>query len=281
MTTWRSKKRWLRQSRSRRPRRPRRIRIGLPGCAPIGGTWTEDDTIIYNPSLGAGLLRIPAGSGSPETISKPDGGTKGYAHVFPRALPGNAYFAFTVWGQTQGVGVLPLKPGGGDFRLVLPQQGFSNGVFASTGGPDGRLFVVTRDADVKAAPFNAARPTPVRADASVLSGVYFEAETETGPWLAVSTTGTAVYAAAFPAKTSLVWVDQEGKTEPLDEGQDLYREVRLSADGSHAVVRHALELWVHDLQRKTRSRLTAPTDSSNIWPSWSRDGKRVVFASNR
>jgi Tol biopolymer transport system component len=76
-------------------------------------------------------------------------------------------------------------------------------------------------------------------------------------------------------------VDHEGKIEPLDEGQDLYREVRLSADGSRAVIRHALELWVHDLQRKTRSRLTAPAGSSNIWPSWNRDGKRVIFASNR
>ena len=36
-----------------------------------------------------------------------------------------------------------------------------------------------------------------------------------------------------------------------------------------------------DLQRKTRSRLTAPTGSSNLWPSWSRDGKRIIFASNR
>jgi len=256
------------------------VRIG-DAASPLGGTWTDDNTIIYNPSLGAGLLRVPAGGGSPTMVSKPDGGAKGYAHVFPHALPGGRYLGFTVWGQTQGVAMFPLEPGRGDWSLVLPLETSSDGIFASTGGPEGRLFVVTRDADVKAAAFNAVRPVPVSADASVLSGVFFEAETESGPWLAVSNTGTAVYAAASPAKTSLVWVDQQGKTEPLDEGQDLYREVRLSADGSRAVVRHVLELWVHDLERKTHTRLTAPAGSSNIWPSWSRDGKRVIFASNR
>jgi Tol biopolymer transport system component len=249
--------------------------------SPMGGTWTENGTIIYSPSLGAGLLRIPAAGGAPETISTPDGGARGYAHVFPFTLPGNAYLAFSVWGQTQGVSVLPLAPGGGDWSLVLPLQTFSGGVFASTGGPEGHLFVVTRESDVKAAAFNAARPSRVSADASVLSGVYLEEETESGPWLAVSNTGTAVYAAASPSKTSLAFVDHEGKAEPLDAGQDMYREVRLSADGSRAVVRHQRELWIHDLRRQTRSRLAAPAGSSNLWPSWSREGTHVIFASNR
>jgi len=30
---------------------------------PFGGTWNQDDTIIYSGSLGSGLLRIAAGGG--------------------------------------------------------------------------------------------------------------------------------------------------------------------------------------------------------------------------
>jgi hypothetical protein len=119
--------------------------------------------------------------------------------VFPHALPGGKYFAFTIWGQTQGIGVFPLGPDAGDWSLVLPQESFTGSLFASTGGPDGRLFVVTQEADVKAAAFNAVRPARVNAEASVLSGVYFDQETESQPWLAVSNSGTAVYAAANPA----------------------------------------------------------------------------------
>jgi serine/threonine-protein kinase len=256
------------------------VRLG-DAPSPLGATWTEDDTIIYSPSLGAGLLRVPAGGGTPESISKPDGGANGYAHVFPHTLPGGASLAFTVWGQRQGVGVYPLKPARGDWSLVLPLQTFSDGVFASPGGSEGRLFVVTRESDVKVAAFNAARPSRVSADTSVLSGVYFEEETESGPWLAVSNTGTAVYAAASPSKTSLALVDHAGRAEPLDAGQDMYREVRLSADGSRAVVRQQRELWVHDLRMKTRGRLAAPAGSSNMWPSWSPEGTHVIFASNR
>jgi len=44
-------------------------------------------------------------------------------------------------------------------------------------------------------------------------------EREYGGWLSISNNRTAVYAAGNPAKTSLVWVDREGKTESLGKGQ--------------------------------------------------------------
>jgi Tol biopolymer transport system component len=115
----------------------------------------------------------------------------------------------------------------------------------------------------------------------VLTNVYSEVETESEAWLGISDNGTAVYAPGSPAKCSLAWVDREGKAESLHQDQDVYREVRISLDGSKAIVRHGLELWVQDLQRGTSNRLTAPLGSSNIWPVWSRDGASVIFASNR
>ena len=51
------------------------------------------------------------------------------------------------------------------------------------------------------------------------SDVYYDVENESLGWLAVSTTGTAVYATGNPARTSLVWVDREGKIEPLVKDQ--------------------------------------------------------------
>ncbi len=54
----------------------------------------------------------------------------------------------------------------------------------------------------------------------------------------------------------------------------------LSPDGAKAIVRHGLDLWIHDLQRGTRSPLT-PGNASNILPLWSRDGTRIIYASNR
>jgi serine/threonine-protein kinase len=246
---------------------------------PFGGTWSEDNNIIYSASLGSGLLRVPGGGGKPEILTKPDGAAQGYAHVFPQALPGRKNLFFTIWGQPKGGAVLALDSG--KWEVVLPQTGFSVGTFEATGGSKGRLLLIDQAAGIRIAPFDAARPTRTSADTSVLSNVYYEIETESQGWLAVSNTGTAVYASGNPAKTSLVWVDREGKLTPAGKDQGSYRETSLSPDGGKAVVRHGLELWIHDLHRGTRSRLTPADDISNMLPLWSADGTQVIFASNR
>jgi len=245
---------------------------------PLGGTWNDDNTIIYTPSLGAGLWQIPASGGTPKSLTRPDAAAKGYAHVFPQALPGGRRVLFSVWGQRQGTAVLSLDSAQWD--LVLPTTSFAVGTFEATGGSAGRILLVDQSAGIRAAPFDAAHPAPTSVDASVLSDVYYDPENESLGWLAVSATGTAVYAAGNPSRTSLVWADREGKVEPLIKDQDLYREVSLSPDGLKAVVRHEMDLWVHDLRRGTRIRLTSGT-GSNFRPVWSPDGARIVFASNR
>ena len=245
---------------------------------PFGGTWSEDNTLIYAGSLGSGLLRIPASGGTPEALTKPDGAAKGYAHVLPQALPGGRSVFFTIWGQKQGGAVLSIESG--QWETILPQTTFASGIFDPTNGSTGHLLVVDQAAGMMAAPFDAAQPARTSADTTVLTNVYYDVENETRGWLAVSNTRTAVYAPGNPAKTSLVWVDREGKIELVARDQYVYREAGLSPDGTKAVVRHGLDLWIHDLQRGTRSPLTSG-NASNILPLWSRDGTRIIFASNR
>ena len=244
-----------------------------------GGTWNEDNTIIYAASLGSGLLRIPAGGGTPESLTKQDGAANGYAHVFPQALPGGREVLFTTWGQKQGTAVLSLASR--KWEVVLPNPAaFAGGVFDPAGGSGGRLLLVNDSGDMRAAPFDPAHPAPTSADTTVVSNVYFDVETETQGWLAVSQTRTAVYAPGNPARMSLVWVDRQGRAEALSPDQDLYREVSLSPDGTKAAVRRGLSIWIHDLQHGTRSPLTSG-NSSNMLPMWSADSKRIIFASNR
>jgi serine/threonine protein kinase len=254
------------------------VRI-VEAAYPFGGTWTQDNTIVYASSLGSGLLQIPATGGAPKSISKPDGAANGYAHVWPQALPGGRVL-FTVWGQKRGNAV--LWPDSGQWELVLPTTTFASALFdtSSLSSGSGRLLLVDDTAGLRAAPFDPTRPALTSADASVLDDVYSDISTESRGWLATSNNGTAVYAHGNPSRASLVWVDSDGKTEPLRKEQDVYQEVRISPDGAKAIVRSALNLWIHDLQRGTRSPLTSGNDS-NILPVWSRDGRRILFASNR
>ena len=90
---------------------------------PFGGTWNDDNTIIYTESLSSGLRRVAASGGVPESLTRPDGAAKGYAHVFPQALPGGSKVLFTVWGQSQGNAVLSLDSG--NWEVVLTQPGFA------------------------------------------------------------------------------------------------------------------------------------------------------------
>jgi serine/threonine-protein kinase len=253
------------------------IRLAEAGN-PMGGTWNEDNTIIYATSLGSGLLQISASGGTPTSLTKPDGAAQGYAHVFPQTLLGGRRILFTIWGQTQGNAVFSLDSR--QWELVLPLKTFAFGMFDAVRGATGRLLISDSSAGVLAAPFDAARPAPTSANATVLANVYYDVENEARPWLAVSDTRTAVYVAGNPAKTSLVWVDREGTIESLGTDQDVYREASLSPDGTKAVVRQGLDLWIHDLQRGTRNPLTSGA-GGNILPVWSADASRIIFGSNR
>ncbi len=243
---------------------------------PFGGTWNQDDTIIYTASIGSGLLRIPAGGGTPESLTRPDGAAAGYLHGFPQALPGGRNILFYIQGQTQGSAVLSLDSG--QWEIVLPMTTVAPSMFDSSAGSPGRLLVPDLAAGIRAAPFDPAHPARTSADASVLTDVYYD-EQHRG-WLSVSKTGAAVYAPGNPAKSSLVWVDHEGKTDSLGLDQGEYRGVRLSPDGTSAVVKQGRSLWILNLLRGTRARLT-PASTSHHLPHWSSDGASVIFGSNR
>ena len=62
-----------------------------------------------------------------------------------------------------------------------------------------------------------------------------------------------------------------------------YDDVKLSPDGRLLAFDYGTsekrDLWVYDIARTTSTRLTFESD--NFYPTWSPDGKRVVFASRR
>jgi serine/threonine protein kinase/Tol biopolymer transport system component len=247
-------------------------------ASPLGGTWNEDDTIIFTSSLGSGLLRIPAGGGNPESLTKPDGAGQGYAHVWPQSLPGGRSILFTVWGKEYGAAVLSLDSR--RWQLVKP---WVTSMFALSAGSTGHLLNTDSNGGIRAAPFDPAHPGLKATDTSVLADVYF-LDYAARSWLAVSKTGTAVYAQGNPTKTSLVWVGRDGKAELFAKEQALYSAVALAPDGSRALVGQGSDIWAYDLQRPgTRSRITLQGKAGGVNddPIWSRDGKRIYFASNR
>jgi hypothetical protein len=119
----------------------------------------------------------------------------------------------------------------------------------------------------------------------VLDGVWRSSSLYTSQY-AVSDSGTMVYIPATTAgalaQRTLVWVDRNGKEEPLAAPPNAYSNPRISSDGTRVALSVAAgkggDIWIYDF-RNTPVRRTF--DGTNIFPLWTLDGKRIAFWSAR
>jgi eukaryotic-like serine/threonine-protein kinase len=239
-----------------------------------GGTWGKDGSIVFVPSFNAGLVKVSASGGHTEGLTKPDGSAGGYAHMYPQFLADGEHVVFSVWSSTaaaSGAAVLSLK--NLHWKMVL--SGWSEVTY-----PVGEFLVVgDRGAGLRVAPLNSRDPAATRVGPTVLNEPVAFSSDQTRSWFSLSQNGTAVFAPADFAKATLVWVDRNGRTDPLTSEQRDYWQPALSRDGQRVVVRIGEDLWLYDLARSTLSRFTF--SGFNAYPVWTADGSAVVYTSNR
>jgi eukaryotic-like serine/threonine-protein kinase len=80
----------------------------------------------------------------------------------------------------------------------------------------------------------------------------------------------------------LVWVDRQGRNEPLTDARRAFDMVRLSPDGSRLALTIGGpndDMWLYDLSRRALTRLTSAWD--NHLQAWTPDGRHIVFRSDR
>src|SRR5262249_17310988 len=102
--------------------------------------------------------------------------------------------------------------------------------------------------------------------------------------LALSANGTVVYVPNRPesAERQLVSVDRTGAGAPLAAPPRAYSTPRLSPDGRKLVVTIAGatdDLWLYAIPHGTLQQLTFEGDNES--PSWTPDGERVTYTSNK
>ncbi len=104
----------------------------------------------------------------------------------------------------------------------------------------------------------------------------------------VSAQGTLAYvtgdASAQPTSLrSLVWVNRQGREEPLDAPPRAYASPRLSPDGTRVAldIRDLNnDIWILDLARKLLTPLNVDP-AYDMSPVWTADGKRIIWTSSR
>ena len=101
-----------------------------------------------------------------------------------------------------------------------------------------------------------------------------------GGQFGISSDGTLVYPSTpVQSLRALVWVDRQGREDPISAAPGGYLDPRLSPDGTQLAVSSSADIWIWKFATKALTRLTF-TQGPEYNPAWMPDGRRVVFDAN-
>jgi len=244
---------------------------GLGDFGSGGGTsWGEDGRIVYADGSG-GISDVASLGGDPRSLAMPDLEIVQDLHQ-PSALPGGKgilYVAHRMATTNDTLSVLV----NGESRILLQIEG--QGIRTPTYSPTGHILYRRTSGNIGlwAVPFSLAR-------LEITGEPFFVTRDGTVP--SVGSDGTLLYAwMANSAQHQLVWLDREGKeVEAASAVMADIMSPALSPDGKRVAVmaqeNEAWDIWVLDLERETRMRLTF-TQVMDWDPAWTPDGRNVLF----
>ncbi|HSB35480.1 MAG TPA: protein kinase, partial [Thermoanaerobaculia bacterium] len=247
-----------------------------------GGTWNREDVILFAPDDAGPLFRVSSSGGKAAPVTRVDPSRPGATHRWPQFLPDGRHFLFLAWTPgrpSDGDGVFAGSLDSMETSLLL--RDVSNAAYA----PPGFLFHV-REGALLATAFDATSLRLAGTSVPLAEDVLFQPYRRMGTF-SVSGNGILAYqGGASLEQSQLVWYGRSGaRKEPAGKPGN-YSGIRLGPDGRRCAVEisdprtGAIDIWVEDLSRSVRTRLTSGGFVQDS-PVWSPDGSQIVFTSNR
>jgi len=242
----------------------------------LGGTWGEDNTIVYGEWPTRLLWRIPASGGEAQAFSPRVRDQSYYVDAAPSFISGaqavafNSFTAFTA----PGTPVVRIQSIDSERQAVFELSGSVVQYI-----PTGHL-VFASGGSLLAAPFDPINLELRGAAVAVLAGVL--TNSNGAAQYAVSDTGTLIYVQGEQQlpEHKLVWVERDGSRTLISDETQAFWGPRLSPDGTHVstwIDINPTQVWTHDMVRGGLTRVT--TEGTNFWSLWTPDGQRLVSSS--
>ena len=257
------------------------ITVGTVTGIPRGASWSPDDTVVFATSdTATGLLSVSANGGEPRVLTKPDVSRGELDHLFPSVLPGGQAVLFTI--MSKGITVLEsgqiaaLDLRTGQQKTLV--RGGSQAEYVEPG-----YLVYGAAGALRAARFDLGRLEVLSDPVPVIEQVvdYISGASE----FAVSRMGSLVFVPNTPASftgvpRSLVWVNRQGREEPINAPPRTYAVPRISPDGKLAALDirdRGNDIWMWDFSRQTLTPLTF-NPTIDLSPVWTADGTRLIWS---
>ncbi len=234
-----------------------------------GGTWSDDGTIYVVPVSGA-MQALSAVGGEPRPFLELEEGDSDF-HT-PHALPGGRGLLYTIHGPN-GPDTIEVFSGGERYEVLTIQgERMEGAVYA----PSGHILFFRRshNAGVWAVPFSL--------EDLETAGDPFLIDPE-GGWPSVARDGTLLYTlGAAGSLRQLVLTDRKGEvTRTIGQPQTGMTYPEVSWDGTRVLVSAEegdnRDVWMHDVERGTRTRLTFD-DAMESSPAWFPSDDRIAYS---
>jgi len=241
-----------------------------------GGSWSEDGSIVFSPSLRTALSKVSSAGGTPQPLTTLDQQAGEATERWPQFLPGGNAVLFTSdthGGNYEDANIVVYSISSGQRRKLV--QGGYYGRYLPTGH-----IVYMHEGTMFAVPFDRKRLEETGSPTPVLEGIAANVGDATMQ-VSFAENGTMMYVPGHSGLrlASIYWMDREGKFTPIRETPGDYHMPALSPDGKRLALAindgKKSDIWVDDLSRDTLTRLTF--DGNNLSPVWTPDGQRITY----